>query len=315
VLAARPTARGKGSPIHADRVVNRRIVEHGGAGPETALALPPVSASNGAFAGRPAGPKGPPMRLPIVALTAALAAIPTASAQDAPKAAAPAAPTAAAAGAMTEDQKVVYALGLAMGQRLGDFSLSPQELELLQKGVADSVLGRPPQVDLQVYGPKIMELAQARQQVVIEKVKKDGAAYLEQAAQLPGAKKTASGIVYVEEKAGTGASPKPTDKIKIHYHGTTTDGTVFDSSVDRGTPAEFELGSLIPCWVEGIQLMKVGGKSRLVCPPNLAYGDRGAPPVIKPGATLTFQVELIDIVASAPEAPAAPAPAKPDGTP
>jgi FKBP-type peptidyl-prolyl cis-trans isomerase len=241
------------------------------------------------------------MRLPIVALAAALAALPTASAQDAPKAAPPAAPD---AGAMTEDQKVVYALGLAMGQRLGDFSLSPQELEFLQKGVADSVLGRPPQVDLQVYGPKLMELAQARQQVVIERVKKDGAAFIEQAAKLPGAKKTASGLVYIEEKAGTGASPKPTDKIRIHYHGTTTDGTVFDSSVDRGTPVEYQLDGMIPCWVEGVQFMKVGGKARLICPPNLAYGDRGAPPVIKPGATLAFQLELIDIVASAPETPA-----------
>ena len=250
------------------------------------------------------------MRFPIALVAAALVALPNASASGAPQAAAPAAP--AAAGAMSEDQKVIYALGLAMGQRLGDFALSPQELEFLQKGVADAVLGRPPQLDLQVYGPKIMELAQARQQVVIEKVKKEGAAYLEQAAKLPGAQKTASGIVYIEEQAGTGATPKPTDKIKFHYHGTTTDGTVFDSSVDRGTPAEFELGGLIPCWVEGLQLMKVGGKSRLVCPPSLAYGDRGAPPVIKPGATLTFQVELIDIVASAPPAPA---PDKPAGTP
>ncbi|MCU0230583.1 MAG: FKBP-type peptidyl-prolyl cis-trans isomerase [Acidobacteria bacterium] len=255
------------------------------------------------------------MRLPIVTLAAALATLPTALAAGTPPSAAPPAPPAATAptpGGLTEDQKVVYALGLAMGQRLGDFSLTPQELEFLQKGVSDSVLGRPPQVDLQVYGPKIMELAQARQQVVIEKSKKEGTAYLEQAAQLPGAKKTASGLVYIEEKAGTGASPKPADKIKIHYHGTTTDGTVFDSSVDRGTPAEFELGSLIPCWVEGIQLMKVGGKAKLVCPPSLAYGDRGAPPVIKPGATLTFQVELIDILAAAPETPPA---APPAGTP
>jgi len=253
------------------------------------------------------------MRLPIVALAAALAAILTAFAQDAPKAATPAAP---AATGMTEDQKVVYALGLAMGQRLGDFSLSPQELELLQKGVADSVLGRPPQVDLKVYGPKIMELAQARQQVVIERVKKDGAAFIEQAAKLPGANKTASGLVYIEEKAGTGASPKPTDKIRIHYHGTTTDGTVFDSSVDRGTPAEYQLDGMVACWVEGVQLMKVGGKARLICPPNLAFGDRGAPPLIKPGATLTFELELLDIIASAPEAPALPpAPDAPARTP
>jgi FKBP-type peptidyl-prolyl cis-trans isomerase len=249
------------------------------------------------------------MRFPIALVAAALVALPNASASDTPQAA-PAAP--AAAGAMSEDQKVIYALGLAMGQRLGDFALSPQELEFLQKGVADSVLGRPPQLDLQVYGPKIMELAQARQQVVIEKARKEGAAYLEQAAQLPGAKKTASGLVYIDEKAGTGASPKPTDKIRIHYHGTTTDGTVFDSSVDRGTPVEYPLDDMIPCWVEAVPLMKVGGKAKLICPPNLAYGDRGAPPIIKPGATLVFQLELLDIVASAPPAPA---PDKPAGTP
>jgi len=96
-------------------------------------------------------------------------------------------------------------------------------------------------------------------------------------------------------KAGTGPTPKPSDTVKVHYHGTLTDGTVFDSSVQRGQPATFQLSGIIPCWKEGLQLMKVGGKSRLVCPPELAYGDRGAPPRIKPGATLVFEVELLEI--------------------
>ena len=97
-------------------------------------------------------------------------------------------------------------------------------------------------------------------------------------------------------KPGTGPTPKPTDTVKVHYHGTLTDGTVFDSSVQRQEPASFPLNQVIPCWTEGVQTMKVGGKSRLVCPSTIAYGDRGAPPTIKPGATLVFEVELLEIV-------------------
>jgi FKBP-type peptidyl-prolyl cis-trans isomerase FkpA/FKBP-type peptidyl-prolyl cis-trans isomerase FklB len=95
---------------------------------------------------------------------------------------------------------------------------------------------------------------------------------------------------------GKGAAPAAEDTVKVHYHGTLIDGTVFDSSVQRGEPATFRLNGVIKCWTEGVQRMKVGSKSRLVCPPQIAYGDRGAPPRIKPGATLVFEVELLDIV-------------------
>jgi len=107
--------------------------------------------------------------------------------------------------------------------------------------------------------------------------------------------KTASGLLYTELKAGSGPSPTATDTVKVNYRGTLADGTEFDSSYKRGQPAEFPLNRVIPCWTEGVQKMKVGGKAKLVCPPSIAYGDRGAGKAVPPGATLTFEVELLDI--------------------
>ena len=123
----------------------------------------------------------------------------------------------------------------------------------------------------------------------------DQKAYLDKAASEPGAQKTASGLVYRVVTAGSGASPKATDTVKVHYRGTLTSGKEFDSSYARNEPAEFPLNRVIPCWTEGVQLMKVGGKSRLVCPANIAYGERGAPPDIPGGATLVFEIELLGI--------------------
>jgi FKBP-type peptidyl-prolyl cis-trans isomerase FkpA len=109
---------------------------------------------------------------------------------------------------------------------------------------------------------------------------------------------TASGLRYEELRAGTGAHPTAADKVRVHYVGTFLDGREFDSSIKRGTPAEFPLGRVIKCWTEGVQLMKVGGKARLFCPSALAYGERGAGGgVIPPNSDLQFEVELLDIVA------------------
>lgn len=196
----------------------------------------------------------------------------------------------------TDEQKTLYALGLAISQSLGSFSLNEAELDMVKSGLTDGVLKRPGKVDLQTFGPKIQKLQESRAAVVAEAEKKAGAAVLANAAGEPGASKTPSGAIITTIKPGKGASPKATDTVKVHYHGTLVDGTVFDSSVQRGEPATFPLGNVIKCWTEGVQQMKVGGKSRLVCPANLAYGDRGSPPVIKPGATLVFEVELLDIV-------------------
>ncbi len=210
--------------------------------------------------------------------------------------AAAAAVTAAEPQLRTEEQKTFYALGLALSQSLSAFALSDAELELVKAGLTDGVLNKEKKVDLQAYGPKIRELQQARVAAVTAVERKSGQAFLDKAASEKGATRTASGLVLSTIKPGTGASPKATDTVKVHYHGTLTDGSVFDSSVQRGQPATFPLSGVIRCWTEGLQLMKVGGKSRLVCPPDLAYGDRGAPPRIKPGATLVFEVELLEIV-------------------
>lgn len=116
------------------------------------------------------------------------------------------------------------------------------------------------------------------------------------AAKEPGAVVTASGLVFKSIKDGSGASPKATDTVKVHYRGTFPDGKEFDSSYGRGQPAEFPLNRVIKCWTEGVQMMKVGGKARLVCPPAIAYGERGTPGgPIPPNATLHFEVELLGI--------------------
>ena len=196
----------------------------------------------------------------------------------------------------TEEQKTLYALGLVLAQNLGAFALNATELEIVKAGLTDGVTNKDKKVDLQTYGPKIQELQKARVTAAAVPERKAGQAYVEKAAAEKGAIKTPSGAVVTTLKPGTGPSPAVTDKVKVHYQGTLTDGTVFDSSIQRGEPITFPLNGVIKCWTEGVQQMKVGGKSRLVCPADTAYGDRGAPPKIKPGATLVFEVELLEIV-------------------
>jgi len=214
-----------------------------------------------------------------------------------------------AADPTTEEQKTLYALGLAISQSLGTFNLTESELDMVRAGIWDGVLKHKPKVELQAYGPKIQELQQARAAKTADQEKKAGAAYLAKTAGESGATKLPSGVVIKTITPGSGATPKPSDTVKVHYHGTLTDGTVFDSSVQRKEPVNIPLTQVIKCWTEGVVTMKVGGKSRLVCPSDLAYGDRGAPPQIKPGATLVFEVELLDIVKDAGPPPGAP-PAK-----
>jgi FKBP-type peptidyl-prolyl cis-trans isomerase FkpA len=203
--------------------------------------------------------------------------------------------------AMTDEQKTIYALGLSIYRSIGQFNLSPEELATVQRAISDAAAGKPA-VDLNTWGPRIRALAQTRAAQGIEKEKAASQAYVDKAAAQPGAVKTDSGMIYRELKAGTGASPAATDTVKVNYRGTLVNGTEFDSSYGRNEPAQFALNGVIPCWTEGLQKMKVGGKAQLVCPSNLAYGDQGRPG-IPGGATLIFEVELVDIVNTTPPAP------------
>jgi FKBP-type peptidyl-prolyl cis-trans isomerase len=205
----------------------------------------------------------------------------------------------------TEDQKTMYAVGLSIAQSLGVFALTPAEVDLVVAGLRDGI-AKTPKVEVSQYTPMVNKLAQQRAAAASEIEKKDSAVFLEKMEKEKGAVKTASGLVYIEVSAGAGATPKPTDRVKVHYKGTLRDGSVFDSSIERGQPASFPLNGVIPCWTEGLQKMKVGGKAKLACPSAIAYGDRGAPPKIKPGSALLFEVELLSI-----EEPAA----KPAGAP
>lgn len=195
----------------------------------------------------------------------------------------------------TEQDKTWYALGVLLSRNLQSFSLTPQEVALVNAGLADGLRGRPLIANAETYGPKLQQLEQTRRAALAVGEKQRGTAYLAQAAAAKGATKTASGIVMTTLRAGTGASPKATSTVKVHYEGKLINGKVFDSSIARNEPASFPLSGVIRCWTEAVQLMKVGGKSRLVCPSDLAYGDMGSPPNIPGGATLIFEVELLAI--------------------
>ncbi len=207
--------------------------------------------------------------------------------------------TAAASGTpQTDDEKTLYAVGLVLSRSLRDFDMSPTELEVVRRAIADAYAGKPA-LDLDEWGPKIQALANLRGERILAREKEAGAAYLTKAAAGANAVRTDSGLVYVETSPGSGTSPAATDRVKVQYRGTLINGTEFDSSYARNEPAEFALSGVIRCWTEGVQRMKVGGKARLVCPSDLAYGDRGNDD-IPGGAALVFDIELLEIVSASP---------------
>jgi len=195
----------------------------------------------------------------------------------------------------TEDDKTVYAVGVAIQKSLEPFQFSPAEIELVLAGIRDASANKA-EVTLESKQAEIQKLAMARRTKQGEAAAKQGVEFLEAAAKQAGAQKTASGLVYIPVKEGTGAAPAATDKVKVNYVGKLISGKEFDASAKHGGPATFPLNGVIPCWTEGVQKMKVGGKARLVCPAAIAYGDRGAGGDIPPGSTLDFEVELLEIV-------------------
>jgi FKBP-type peptidyl-prolyl cis-trans isomerase FkpA/FKBP-type peptidyl-prolyl cis-trans isomerase FklB len=220
-------------------------------------------------------------RVALVALAACLAALPVVSAE--PK-------------VESEQDKTLYAIGLVLSRNLGVFQLTEAELELVKAGLSDGVLNKPKKAELETYGPKINDLQKARAAKGAETNKAAGKAFIDKAlAANKGLKKTGSGLVMETIKEGTGASPAATDRIKAHYTGTLIDGTPFDSSLKQGQPLERPLNQVIPCWTEAFQFMKPGGKAKLYCPSDIAYGDQGRPG-IPPGATLVFEVELLEVL-------------------
>jgi FKBP-type peptidyl-prolyl cis-trans isomerase FkpA len=205
----------------------------------------------------------------------------------------------------TDDDRVLYAVGVAIGSQIAEFEFTEAEIEFVASGFRDSATNVPPKVEMEVYGPQIQsfvdermrasreaELAQQTEALNAEKAA--AATFAEQIAAQPGAERSVSGLIFVPITEGSGESPGALDTVTVHYHGTFHDGSVFDSSVDRGTPATFPLSNVIPCWTEGVQKIRVGGKARLLCPSDIAYGDEGRTG-IPGGAALLFEVELIAI--------------------
>ncbi len=195
----------------------------------------------------------------------------------------------------TEEQKTLYAIGMLVSRSLAAFNLTPAELEFVKQGLTDANNGKSPAVDLAAYNGKVQELARSRRKAQGEKLASANKEFLEKAAGEKGAVRTESGLVYLSLVEGGGNRPAATDTVVVNYRGTLPDGKEFDSSFQRGAPAEFRLDGVIKCWTEGLQRMKAGGKAKLVCPSTLAYGEAGAGDLILPGATLVFEVELLDV--------------------
>jgi len=195
----------------------------------------------------------------------------------------------------TPDEKAIYAIGAHIGRQAAPLRLTPGEVEMLQRGVGDAARGGKLLVDPAAYGATVQELIRKRTSGDVGQEKQRGLAFQAKAAQEPGAVKTETGLVIRTLEPGRGRSPSARDLVKVHYRGTLTSGLPFDSSYDRGKPLEFTLDGVIPCWSQALPRMKVGEKARLVCPPEIAYGDAGSPPNISGGSTLVFEVELLGI--------------------
>jgi FKBP-type peptidyl-prolyl cis-trans isomerase len=252
------------------------------------------------------------MRTLITAALTLLLASPALAAETKPPAsphgeAAPAAP--AAPPKKANAPKALRDIGLSIGKSLETLSLSKPEQETviaaLREGLADPTKLKQDQETME----NINLFARGRMEARAEQDKAKGAAYLAQQAKQKGAVKTEGGAIVIPMKEGTGATPGPTDKVKVHYTGTLINGAKFDDSRERKQPAEFPLNGVVPCWTQALQKMKVGGRAKIVCPSDLAYGAQGRPN-IPANSVLNFDVELLEVT-KAPPAPLPPPPESP----
>ena len=192
--------------------------------------------------------------------------------------------------------KVSYALGLGIGQQLKNMNIENFSIESFAKSIADVMSGAKTEMTAVEAQKMLNEYFQEKEAQDAKKNIEAGKAYLKENGSREGVVTTASGLQYEVLQEGTGKSPKATDKVRCHYEGRLTDGTVFDSSYQRGEPADFGLNQVIAGWTEGVQLMKEGAKYRFHIPYLLGYGERGAGASIPPYATLVFDVELIKVL-------------------
>ena len=192
--------------------------------------------------------------------------------------------------------KVSYALGLSIGNNFQNSGIKQLQVADFVKGLEDVLGEKQPAISYEEAKQVINDYFMKLQQERLEINKQAGAEFLEINRHKAGVVELPSGLQYEILKQGTGAKPSANDKVQCHYHGTLINGTVFDSSVQRGEPATFGVSQVIPGWIEALQLMPVGSKWRLFIPSNLAYGEHGAGDVIEPNSTLIFDVELLDIV-------------------
>lgn len=203
-------------------------------------------------------------------------------------------PAFAADESKSDEQKTLYAVGLAVAKQISVFNLTPAEFEIVKQGIADGASGKTPLVDLETYSKKIQALALARRDAQGEKLAGLAKDFVDKAAKEKGAVKTSTGLIYLSLKEGSGTGPAATDKVKVNYRGTLVDGKEFDSSYKRGQPVELPLNGVIKCWTEGMQMMKPGGKARFICPPEIGYGQQGVG-LVPPNATLVFEIELLEV--------------------
>ncbi len=195
----------------------------------------------------------------------------------------------------TADDSLAYSLGVLIAENLRQQGFGDLKPELIAQGLTTSLKGETSLIPLEQCGQNVQASASKKQMKQHEGNKTAGEQFLATNKTRQGVVTLADGLQYEVLTAGTGAKPKATDKVLVHYHGTLIDGTVFDSSVDRGEPIAFPLNGVIPGWTEVLQLMPIGSKWRVFIPYQLAYGERGAGGTIQPYSTLIFDIELLEI--------------------